>query len=76
MRTTKPVSRITNRSHERVEAEKPQAGGEPGDFQESGAGTYSYTTRTVFSDPKTGRRVPASVGIVVSKGSVMMWLKT
>jgi hypothetical protein len=76
MRTTKPVSRITNRSPERAEAEKPQAGGEPGDFQESDAGTYSYATRTVFSDPKTGRRVPASVGIVVSKGSVMMWLKT
>jgi len=75
MRRTKPGSSLTRRSPERVEGEKPRAWG-PGDFQESSADTYSYATRAVFCDPKTGRRVPASVGIVVSEGSVMMWLKT
>ena len=72
----KPVRRMTNGSPERVEAERPHAGWEPGDFQGSSAGTYSYATRAFFCDPKTGRRVPASVGIVVSEGSLMMWLKT
>jgi len=72
----KPVGRMTNVSPARVEAKKPQVGWEPGHFQGSSAGTYSYATRAFFCDPKTGRRVPASVGIVVSEGSVMMWLKT
>ncbi len=59
-----------------MEAEKRPAGWEQGDFLGPGAGTYSYTAEAAIRDPKTGRRVPASVGIVVSEGSVMMWLKT
>ena len=72
----KPVSRMTDGSTRRVEAEKLHCGWEPGDLQGSSAGTYSYATRAFLYDPKTGRRVPASVGLVVSEGSVMMWLKT
>jgi len=30
----------------------------------------------VWRNPKTGCRILASIGIVVSDGSVMMWLKT
>ncbi len=76
MRRTKPVSRIAGGRANQVEAEKRLAGGEQGDFRKSTDGTYSYTTRAGLRDPKTGRRVPTSVGIVVSDGSVMMWVKT
>ena len=70
------MSRIASGRANQVEAEKRLAGGEQGDFRKASAGTCSYTTRAVLRDPKTGRRVPASVGVVVSDGSVMMWVKT
>jgi hypothetical protein len=76
MSRNKPISRMTNGSPARVEVDKPNAGWQPGDLQGSIAGTYSYATRAFFCNPKDGRRVPASVGIVVSEGSVMMGLKT
>ena len=75
MRGTKLVHRITDGSGDRVDVEKSPAGWEQEDFRDSSGGTYRYTTRTVFRDPKTRRRVAASIGVVVSKGSFMMWLK-
>jgi hypothetical protein len=76
MRRTKPGKSLTHEGSERVGAEKLPAGWEPGDLPESDADTYGYATRAVFCDPETGRCVPASVGIVMSEGSMMIWLKT
>jgi hypothetical protein len=70
------VGRITNGSAERVQGEKRPAGRQQADFQKSSDGTYSYTTRAVVGNPKTGGYKLASFGIVVSESSVMMWLKT
>jgi len=72
----RPGNRLTNQGPERVEGETQPACGESGDFLEIGTNTYSYATRAIFCDPGTGHLVPASVEIVVSEGSVMIWLKT
>ena len=36
---------------------------------------YSYTREVSFRDPKTGRQIPVSVGVVASDGFLMTWLK-
>jgi len=76
MRRAKPADRITNGTAERVEGEKRRSRRQQPDFQESSDGTYTYTTRAVVRNPKTGGYKLASFGIVVSESSVMMWLKT
>jgi transcriptional regulator with XRE-family HTH domain len=58
-----------------VQGGKVPACWESADFPEADADTYSYATRALFCDPETGRWVPASVGIVMSEGSLMIWLK-
>ena len=75
VRRTKLVPRITDGSTDRMNTENPPAGWEQGDFHSIG-GTYRYTTCTVFRDPKSRRRVAASMGVMMSKGSFVMWLKT
>jgi hypothetical protein len=73
MQRIKPVRRNANGSADRVKAEKRRVSWEQ---EESSDGTCSYTTQVVWRNPKTGCRILASIGIVVSDGSVMMWLKT
>jgi hypothetical protein len=58
-----------------MNAEDPPASWE-GDFRDSIGGTYGYTTYTVFRDPKTRRRIAASIGVMMSKNSFVMWVKT
>ena len=76
MRKTRQSNALANRSLKLVEGESPDAGTAYRDLQEANPGTYSYTTQAVFRDPKTGRRVPVNVGVVVSEGYIMTWLKT
>jgi hypothetical protein len=76
MERIKTVRRNANGSVDRVKAEKRRVTSKQADFQESGNGTYSYATQAVWRNPKTGCRILASIGIVVSDGSVMMWVKT
>lgn len=76
MRKTKSFKALAGRSLKRVEAETTDPGTVHENLPEASRGSYSYTTQTVFRDPKTGRRVPVNVGVVVSPGYIMTWLKT
>ena len=76
MRRTRRGPRIAKVIADRAKEKKRSVRWEQEDFQESSDGTRSYAARVVLRNPKSGRRMPANVGIVVSEGFVMMWLKT
>lgn len=76
MQRTKPVRKSAHGSGNRAKADKWRATWEHGKFQESSDGTFSYTTQVLWRNPRTGCRMLTSIGVVVSEGSVMMWLKT
>ena len=76
MQRTKPARRSAHASANRTNADKCRATGEHEEFQESGDGTVSFTTQALWRNPKAGGPMLASIGVVVSEGSVIMWLKT